>query len=173
MIVTVLSICLWYEIRKSTGISNCLNSQEVSRFRTRLTIISVLNLVCWWPACILFWFASITDVSVKDGTLSPVVAELFFILSVAASVANPIIYTIASKRFYNAASRVCHCCVFIGHHNEERLDLPTQVAFQGMESERHRCITCFRLLCCQRRLRWNAEYMEETTEEEGLFTDTD
>ena len=175
VIVTVLFICLWYKIRKSTRISNSLNSQEVSHFRIRLTIISVLNLMCWWPACILFWYTSFTKKAVHTGTMSPVVVEPFFILSVAVSVANPIIYTIASKRFCTAVSRACHCCALIGHHNEEPLRHPLQVPFQGMESERcdGRCITCCRLLCCQRRLRGNAEYMEQATEEESLFTDTD
>ena len=172
VIVSVLFICLGYKIRKSTRISNCLSSQEVSHFRTRLTIIAILNLVCWWPACILFWYTSFTKKSVEHGTLSPVVVQPFFILSVVVSVANPIIYTIASKRFCTAASRACHCCGFIGNHNEERLDLSLHVAFQGTESERHRCMTCCRLLCFRRRSRWSAEHMEEATEEESLFPDT-
>ena len=75
LIVAVLFIRLWYKVRKRSRISSCLESKEVSQFLTRLTIISVLNLICWWPACILFWFTSIKNKSVLHGTVDPRISD--------------------------------------------------------------------------------------------------
>ena len=109
LVVAVIYIYLWCTLRKRdlhTSFTH-LRSQEITHFRIRLTIISGLNLLCWWPACALYWFASVDNRTVLNGTPSPIASEPVLLITAAVSFANPIIYTIASKRFLEAARRAC------------------------------------------------------------------
>ena len=107
VVVAVIYIYLWCIIRKHGVFFTHSCSQEMTLLRIRLTIISGLNLLCWWPASFLFWFASVEKRSVFNGSLSPAASEPILVISAAVSAANPIIYTIASKRFLTAIRRAC------------------------------------------------------------------
>ena len=109
VVVTVIYIYLWCIIRKHGASFTHSCNQEMTLLRIRLTIISGLNLLCWWPASFLFWFVSAEKRSVSNGSLSPVATEPTLVISAAVSAANPIIYTIASKRFLTAIRRTCVC----------------------------------------------------------------
>ena len=107
LVVAVIYIYLWCRLRKLGLSFTHSRSQEITHFRIRLTIISGLNLLCWWPACALYWVAFFDNRAVLNGTLSPVASEPVLLITAAVSFANPIIYTIASKRFLDVARRAC------------------------------------------------------------------
>jgi hypothetical protein len=109
LIVAIIYVYLWCKIRKRDCFFNTSQCKELSHFRTRLVIISGLNLLCWWPACFTYWYTCAKNVSIFDGTFSPSVSEPMRVLVAAACVANPIIYTIASKRFFKVIQRSCGC----------------------------------------------------------------
>ena len=100
VVIAVIYTYLWCKLRKHKESFTHSRSQQINHFRIRLTIISGLNLLCWWPACFMYWYFTADSTSVFNGTLSPVATEPTFVIVAAASVANPIIYTIASKRFF-------------------------------------------------------------------------
>ena len=180
VVVVVIYIYLWCMLGKHRVSFNRSTSQEITRFRIRLAIISGLNLLCWWSVCVIYWFAAVNRKTVINGTLPPVVAEPVFVLMAATNVANPIIYTIASKHFLTVARRAC-ACLFCRGRNEERLLLPVlhiQPATHGEADGHGRASFCCRLCPCQRTreeevLICHPESLTEKTEESNLFSESD
>ena len=62
LVVALIYIYLWCTIRKQGVPFNPSQSQEITRFRIRLTIISGLNVLCWCPACFIYWFAFVENI---------------------------------------------------------------------------------------------------------------
>ena len=153
LVVAVIYIYLGCKIRKQGQSFSPSQSQEISRFRIRLAIISGLNLLCWWPTCFIYWFTNAKHLSVVRGTISPAASEPMLAIIAAVSVANPIIYTIASKRFLTVAQRACTCCLCFRRRNEEWLPVagPSDT----------------RVLVC------HPETVTENTEETSLFPEVD
>lgn len=118
LVVAILYLYLWLKIRKSPFLASRECEDKVKQFQFRLIVISILNLVCWWPACILYLFSIANNVAVYDGRsargrcLSPVVTQPILIVTATVTVINPVIYTLASKRFLKCTCRdsVMHGC---------------------------------------------------------------
>ena len=175
LVVAVIYIYLLCKLRNHDE-SFTHSSQQITHFQIRLTIISGLNLLCWWPACFLYWYFTAESRSMYNGTLSPVSTEPAFIIAAAVSMANPIIYTIASKRFFKVAGRACR--LFCRHRNEERLPIlqsphKTQGEMNGWAS------FCCRRCSYQRPRPEDArvtvshpESVTENTEETSLFSES-
>ena len=121
VVVAVVYIYLWCKIRKRDESFTHSRNHQITHFRIRLTIISGLNLLCWWTGSFLYCYFFIKARSVFHGTLSPVITEPSLLIAAATSAANPIIYTIASKRFFKVARRACR--FFSWHRNEELLPI--------------------------------------------------
>lgn len=173
VIVIVLYIYLWRTLGRHFNTDNS-GSLEASHFRIRLMIISGLNMLCWWPASVIYWVVMEKNESVYDGSFSPVVSEPSLLIIAAVSVANPIIYTIASKRFFAIARRACkrrlcsRCC------NRDRMRLPLLPAGTTEEIDPGCCGMCCRKRVSQQRLFVEIQIPEEATEETektGLFTE--
>ena len=176
VVVTVLYMYLWCMVRKHRVSFTQSGSQEITHCRIRLTIIAGLNLLCWWPACFLYWFASVENVSVFHGTLSPVASLSMRVISVAVSVANPMIYTIASKRFLTVTRRAC-AGFFCRHRDEERLPIVPSLHATHGEVDGWASFCC-RLCPCQRPpdtgiLVCHPKSVTENTEEASLFSESD
>ncbi|XP_062509027.1 uncharacterized protein LOC134185262 [Corticium candelabrum] len=109
LLVAVLYIYLCSHLRKHKVIfPNSSENNEIDRLRIRLIIISVLNLVCTWlPGFAIGLYTVANMKTVYNGSVSPISSEPFFILTAAITVANPLIYTIASV---TCCSRLRHCC---------------------------------------------------------------
>lgn len=139
-------------------------------------VISVLNLLCWWPACVLYWVGLAKSLSVRGGNSSPVVTEPALIFSAVVNVANPIIYTIASKRFLTLVRCACPCCVFCKLGTKKRLRLP---AFPGPDQENVK--SSYWCTCCRLPHGEQTPYVEiriaetwtDDTDSTSLFTDMD
>ena len=178
IVVAVIYIHIWCTVRKHAFTHS--RNQEITHFRIRLTIISGLNVLCWWPACIMVWFASASKRSVFNGTLSPVAPEPLFVITAAVSVANPIIYTIASTRFLTVARRACSS-VFCWRRKEERLHLPLpageHTAYGNADGS---ASFCCRFCPCQQPRDtgvvvhvFHPESMTENTEDASLFSESE
>lgn len=168
VLVTVVYVCLCKTIEKTKVNPSHSESREIAHLRIRLTLISGLNLLCWWPACILYSVAFFKHETVQDGSVSPVVSEPVIIFSAAVSAANPIIYTIASKRFLAVTRHACACCLFRRGHNEEGVRL---LGGQSANGQIH--CSCWHLCCrlspCQVK-QHEPKPLTEDTDSTGLFT---
>ena len=101
----------------------------------------------------IFRFADAKHLSVVRGTISPATSEPMLAIIAAVCVANPIIYTIASKRFLTVIQRACDCCLCFRRRNKELL------LVAGPSDTR--------VLLCQQ------ESVTENTEETSLFPEVD
>jgi hypothetical protein len=109
LIVAIIYIYLWCKVRKQNWSPDHSQCQEIHHFRIRLVVISILNLLCWWPACFMYWISNAYDLSVFDGSISPAASEPMRVIVAVTCSANPIIYTIASKTFLKTTRRSCSC----------------------------------------------------------------
>ena len=124
LLVPVLYISLCCKIKKINFNSHHYQRQKIDRFRIRMTAISILNLICWWPLGIVYVVTWARSWSQHHSVGSPFV-EPYFIFLATVSAANPIIYTIASRRFCNAARHACKNSFFCHRCNgEEKQVLP-------------------------------------------------
>ena len=162
-------IYLCCKIRRVNRNLDNYQRQEIDRFRIRMTAISILNLVCWWPLCILH-FVSLA----RRGVDPPFVyVEPFFIFLAAVSAANPIIYTIASRRFFSTARYACKNSFLCHRCNGERkhvLRLPGEI----INTNRAYCTSCGLLPCpCPKKADVELYYSLTSGEtgETSLFTD--
>ncbi|XP_062504813.1 uncharacterized protein LOC134181558 [Corticium candelabrum] len=101
-----------------------MTSRNEKIWKFRFVIISIMNVICWWPAFVLYSVAFATGRSVYNGTFSPKYSEPFLVLAAAVTVANPVLYVIMSKEFVTAARRFgrrhCSC---LDCCNRERINL--------------------------------------------------
>ena len=166
LIAIYISLCC--KIRKNIFNSGHCQRQEIDRFRARMTAISILNLVCWWPICVIY-FVFWSQHGLKRHGVDPPFIYPYFLFLAAVSAANPIIYTIASKRFFSAARYACRNSFFCRRcYGEEKhiLLLPGEV------NNIHRAKCCGFLPCPKKAY---AEFRYSLTSgdtgETSLFTD--
>jgi hypothetical protein len=104
--VTVSCIVLYgCVIRTVKSVDFKIENSGVRALQVRLTIIVLLNIVCWWPANVLYWYSYSRKKNVFNGELGPKASEPTLLCAALVSAANPIIYTIASRKFFR-----CLCC---------------------------------------------------------------
>ena len=166
-VVAIIYIYVWCKVRKYNVSFTHSRNQEINHFRIRLTIISGLNLLSCWPPCIMYWIAS-------AGTVSPIVPEPTIVISAVVSAVNPIVYTIASKRFLTVARRAS-AFLFCRGRNEEWLPM---TADQHTTHGDGWASFCSRLCPCQRRpdtgvVVCHPESTTENTEEASLFSESE
>ena len=168
LLVPGIYICLCYKVRKNNfNLKHCQN-REIDRLRIRMTVITILNLVCWWPICVVY-LVSWAQHGLQRQSVDPPFIEPYFLFQAAVSATNPIIYTVASRRFFNAVSHVCKngfiCCRCNGERKHV-LPLPGEVISNQKG-------TCCGLLLCPKKENAEVYYSLTTndTGETGLFTD--
>lgn len=182
IISTFIYVCLWKKVRKKDCGSGSYGNHELKQLQIRLTIIAAMNLLCWWPSCILYWLSYVREESVPNGRLSPHAVEPVFLFTVAVSAANPIIYTMASKRFVRITAR---CCNSVCRQCNEERRIEVYFPYQGNVGRKsHNCHWCCSALCCYRSrfqmlgshhitdLRNPLLSLSEETEETDMFTES-
>ena len=166
LLLPCIYICLCCKVRKRNFNPNHCQSQEIDRFRIRMAAISILNLVCWWPICVVcfvFWARHGSQHHSSD----PPFVEPYFIFLAAVSAANPIIYTIASRRFFSAARYACKNSFFCHPCNGQRKHV---LLLPGEANHRSKCCG---LLPCPKKADVELRYSLTSghTDETSLFTD--
>ena len=151
-----------------------MGSPEVKQLETRMAIIALLNLVGWWPACIIYWYSYARDKTVFNGGIDPDVTIPILLLSVIVSVVNPIIYTMASKPFCALLKRAC---IRYHYHDNER----GTPLISSSDDQASRC--CSATYCCIFKLQRKIDDIgeryaltmipSESTTTSHLFTETD
>ncbi|XP_062504922.1 uncharacterized protein LOC134181676 [Corticium candelabrum] len=108
--------------RRSYGVTT--HAQKAANWKLRLIVISIMNIICWWPACILYAIPIATGRSVYNDTFEPKYSEPALILTAAVTVANPVLYVILSKEFSTTVRRfrrrVCLYCSCFDCFDKER-----------------------------------------------------
>ena len=159
---------VFYSFKKSAD--NSLSNSSDHYFRIEFVVL----VACMFHVLVLLrrFF-----IGVPCRTLSPVTTEPALVIAAAASMANPIIYTIASKRFLKATGRACR--LFCRHHNEEQLPI------SASQHTTQREVTCWSSVCyrfchCQRPrpqdvgvIVCHPESATENTEETNLFSESE
>ena len=174
LLVTVLYTFVWIKLRKTT-FSSSHSEQEITRLWIRLTVISVLSVICWWPVYIAYWLTADKEESMYDTTVFPAVWEPVLISTAAVSAANPIIYTLASKRFCMVARLICKRCGFCRRKSVELLVVLPGAQETSRQRDRRCCGLSCHLLPCHRKkgvLILNIETLTEETDDTSLFTES-
>lgn len=111
VLCTVLYVCVCVRIRQALRIVTHGNSSgdRTGNFPIRLAIIVLLNIVCWWPACILYWFSYIRNETVFNHRMSPETIEPIFLFAAAVSACNPVMYSVPWKPVSKLVRRFYDC----------------------------------------------------------------
>jgi hypothetical protein len=107
--VTVVCIiiysCVAHRLEK---FRNAVRGSELRALQIRLSIIVLLNVICWWTADALYLYSYTRSKNMLNGQLSPKASEPALLFTALVSAVNPIIYTIASTKFYRCLCRECY-----------------------------------------------------------------
>ena len=135
----ILYICFWIRLRARAG--NLTGRSDMHKLRWRLSVIVLLNTLCWVPVTILHWtviFDSIPNINIEwfnDSTAANVL-----LISISPAV-NPLIYTFTGKNFLHSIRKFCRrikCDIFVRRSSSNYHDDHTR------EVERCSCIPCVR-----------------------------
>ena len=96
-------------------------STELKHLKIRLTVIVVVNVIVWWPACIIYWYSYVNGEFVFNGKLSLDAPLPIMVLTVVVSLINPLIYTIDLKYVMNVIKTVCVLICCYGNSERRRL----------------------------------------------------
>ena len=178
--VTVVCIIIYgCVVRTLRKIHFVVENSEVKVLQIRLSIIVVLNVVCWWPADVLYWYSYTRHKNVFNGELSPRASEPVLLFTAITSAVNPVIYTIASKKVF----RCLYQCLFRGCKRDfckRRTVQLLEPLIPYNDNDRGRCCTC----CSNCKLfgRRKSDFgvmvyyvstESNKTEEESLFPETE
>ena len=135
---------------------------ELKHLKVRLAVIALMNVFCWWPACVLYLYSTISGKTVFEGSVDPDITIPAFLLAATVSAANPVIYTFASRGLLKFVRRVCAVCVKRGAE-ERRPFLVEEFADGDVQAPD----------CC----RWKYQIRElptvtNETEQSSLFSDS-
>ncbi|XP_062509048.1 uncharacterized protein LOC134185283 [Corticium candelabrum] len=91
---------------------------ELKHLQIRLTIVVLVNVIIWWPPCILYWYSYFRGKTVFNGKLNLNAVMAIMMSNVLITAIDPLIYTMVSTRFTRMIRRACvgMCC----HGNNER-----------------------------------------------------
>ena len=150
-VVLYLLVCL--KVRRlpsQTGRSDTQNLQW------RLSVIVVLNTLCWIPIAVLHWMIAFTDVYSTGGTsvdwTNDSTAASVLLISISPAV-NPLIYTLTGKNFLHSIREFCRrmkCHISVRQNSSNYYD----DHIRGVE--RCSCIPCIRCVH-QDDVDWNTE----------------
>jgi hypothetical protein len=85
------------------------NENSLGALQIRMIIIVFLNIVCWWPPCILYSLSYLTGDSLRNGRMDGRLGQFGFAVLAASSAVNPVIYTLSWKTFRRIVNCVCFC----------------------------------------------------------------
>jgi hypothetical protein len=111
-ICSILYVLVLVKIRKIRRLVRQQSDNEgrLGSLQIRMFIIVFLSIFCWWPPCVIFWYAYLTDDTLRNGRLDPLLAEFVFVLTAVSSAVNPMIYTLSWKLFQQIVKCVSSVC---------------------------------------------------------------
>ncbi|XP_062504583.1 uncharacterized protein LOC134181339 [Corticium candelabrum] len=125
--LVVGSIYVYMLCKTRIGEGATVTTENPTNWKLRLVVISIMNVICWWPALVLYAIPFATGRSVYNGTFPPHYSEPVVMLVAAVTVANPVLYVIMSGPFATAARRfrrrVCWHCFCMDCCDKERAHL--------------------------------------------------
>ena len=135
----ILYICFWIKLRATAA--NLTGRSEMHKLRWRLTVIVLLDTLCWIPVTILHWIVISdpmpnTNIEWSNDTT----AANVLLISISPAV-NPLIYTFTGKNFLHSIRKFCRrmkCDVSVRQTSSNYPDDHTR----GVE--RCSCIPCIR-----------------------------
>ena len=152
-----------------------VENSELKVLQVRLSIIVLLNVVCWWPADVLYLYSYTRHKNVFNGELSPRVSEPALLFTALVSAANPVIYTIASRKFFRC---LCQCLFCRRGCCKQRTAQLIEPLIPYDDKDTARCSAFCSKLFSRRKsdfgggLRYVSTETNET-EESSLFSETD
>jgi hypothetical protein len=169
VILTIyISLCIRLPVIRNA--SQCDNS-EIRKLKIRLAIISVLNVVGWWPACIIYWYSFVTNKTVGNGKLPVSSTEFSLLLTVAVSAINPLIYSEGLTRICKTVFRAFRFRFRPKDEHEMELNLIDIEKQSTAFTCRISCCCCICEGCPDRRYRYRMSSVSDTTGEQSLFTE--
>ena len=135
----ILYICFWIKLRARAA--NLTKRSDMHKLRWRLSVIVLLNTLCWISVTILHWipFPEII-VNGKAEWDNNFTAAAVFLISISPAV-NPLIYTFTGKNFLHSIRRFCRrikCYISVRRSSSNYHDYHTR------RVERCSCIPCVR-----------------------------
>ena len=135
----ILYICFWIKLRARAA--NPTERSDMNKLRWRLSVIVLLNTLCWIPVTILHW--TVISVSIPNRIIECVndsTAANVLLISISPAV-NPFIYTFTGKNFLHSIRKFCRriqCYISVRRTSSNYHDYHTR----GVE--RCSCIPCVR-----------------------------
>ena len=105
----VLYLFLCVTIRRRSSRANVTSTSDIHKLQWRLSVIVILNTLCWIPTTALHLMSGIIQVSPggpSDSWSSDSTAANVFLISMSPAV-NPLIYTFAGKNFLHSIRKSC------------------------------------------------------------------
>lgn len=160
--VIYCSLCLWLRTRRA-GDENSRQKSQIMKLKIRLGIIAVINVVSWWPACIVHWYGLYQDKTIMNGKLPPSYPQSVLLLTAALSAANPLIYTVQLARLWKKMLLVFG---FKCSSKSEELNLIDTGEHSVCKIS---CFCCVGECCATRRYPYRMSSFSDNTQEESLF----
>ncbi|XP_062510101.1 thyrotropin receptor-like [Corticium candelabrum] len=163
IICAVVYICFWLKIRKSDFDPRNSGCQELKGLQIRLTIISAISLICWWPSFILYltyYFQK--KLLLSDPPPLPAV-EIILLLTAVVSAVNPFVYTIASKTVLKRTGFLCSFNFCRRRNDKETI----KVYFPRYDFKKRRFWKCRRFCkrCCCGSFHFSTAVSDDNVEE--------
>ena len=137
----ILYICFWITLRARAA--NLTGRSDMHKLRWRLSVIVLLNTLCWIPVAIIHWI-SFPEI-ISEGNYewnNNITAATVLLISISPAV-NPLIYTFTGKNFLHSIRKFCRgmkCYISVRRSSSNYHDYHTR----GVE--RCSCIPCVRCI---------------------------
>lgn len=110
-LTTVLYVSVLFRLARTIVLGSHQSLSEDTKFLTiRLCVILAVNILCWGPPLVLFYFGKKTMPNVlmllKDSYCLSITEVTVILLSIPPA-ANPLIYTLITKQFLGVLKKVC------------------------------------------------------------------
>ena len=139
-VVLYLIVCLTVRRRASRG--NLTRTSDIHKLQWRLSVIVILNFLCWIPTTALHWTGIFvrSQNNLGDSQLNDFTAANVLLISISPAV-NPLIYTFTGKNFLHSIRKFCRrmkCDISVRRNSSNYHD----DHIRGVE--RCSCIPCVR-----------------------------
>ena len=152
-----------------TGNGSSYQNSEVTTLKIRLGVIAVINVVGWWPTCIIYWYAFLTNTTVFNGKLAPSYTEIPLLLTAAVSAVNPVIYSVKVVRICRVVLRVFGFSCTFGNGDKRDRNVTDTGDHSTRLLSKTSCCCCVSGCCSTRRYPYRMSSLSDSTQEESLF----
>ena len=166
-VVLYLIVCL--TVRRRASRRNVTRTSDTQKFQWRLSVIVLINIICWIPTTALHWsgiyVVSYLDSVSESRLLNNTTAASVLLISIRPAV-NPLIYTFTGKNFLHSIRKFCRrmkCSISVRRNSSNYHD----DHIRGIE--RCSCISCIK--CVHRDEENDAETFtsDSSFDQNGLF----